>query len=734
MSNLLAIGQRYDKMATISAFSISPDGYDWTTTVRIDPPFLPFHPRHTGVGIAWTADLPWTIKINGTEPTLNGVCWGNIEFVTVGDSGTVLSSSNGTPWTIQNSTISSNLFGITWSGNNYVAVGETGTIISSVDSVNWNTQTSGTTVNLYSVAYDGSLGLFAAVGGDGTIITSNNAITWTEQISNTSTQLNTIICPASSWGAGGWSDNVLPWDYSFFVVGGNDGNIVTSSNGINWNPKFSNITSNINGLTADGINIIGVCSNGIVIGTEDTITWDIIPTGVTSNLYAAASTGPTIALMSVFAGEDGTILRSIEATNVTIDTTQVASNIYGAAYSLLYNQFVVVGQSGLIMTSWPINPYQTITAVSDSGYISSSYDGNVWSDGSIINGNFGAFAIGQGVDATGLTNTFITVGSQKYAATEDSNNQGAEVAQIFLSSNSVGNISVDDPGYEDSWVMVYAEDSTDSRYYGVERITPPTITINTSPAFNGINFSNVTIAISAANDSLLGAVALLSAGSIDSVGAITFSNLPDSQYNLTSVDIDPDSWTFIFEGTATYSTTDTVTFTYTHPSVWVVCGVSYNNPIMHYSLDDGESWDTNQIPALFNGRALFDVAYANNQFYVSAYGVILYSYSIINPTWNATNFITSPYGSPNFRQIASNPSGQLVAVASGLIYSTLDGVVWNSYYEPGYQFTSVIWYIDHWVVGTSSLLTNYTYFISTDTINWTGQNNSIQMYDFAITS
>ena len=51
MSNLIAIGNRYDHFATISALSTSPDGYEWVTPSRIDPPFLPFKPRHPGTGI-----------------------------------------------------------------------------------------------------------------------------------------------------------------------------------------------------------------------------------------------------------------------------------------------------------------------------------------------------------------------------------------------------------------------------------------------------------------------------------------------------------------------------------------------------------------------------------------------------------------------------------------------------------------------------------------------------------
>ena len=187
-----------------------------------------------------------------------------------------------------------------------------------------------------------------------------------------------------------------------------------------------------------------------------------------------------------------------------------------------------------------------------------------------------------------------------------------------------------------------------------------------------------------------------------------------------------------FAGTASYTIADTATFTFMHPEVWVVAGVSNENPVLLYSLDTGESWNRVQIPELFNGRALFDITYVNEQFYVSGYGVVIYSYSMINPTWNASDFVTSPYGNPSMLKIASNPSGHIVAAASGMLYYTLDGVVWASHYQPGYQFTSVVWYIDHWVAGVTSLLTTYTYFTSTDTINWVGGNNTIQMYDFAI--
>lgn len=166
--------------------------------------------------------------------------------------------------------------------------------------------------------------------------------------------------------------------------------------------------------------------------------------------------------------------------------------------------------------------------------------------------------------------------------------------------------------------------------------------------------------------------------------------------------------------------------------MWVACGIADDKPLLLYSLDDGFSWVRVDIPDLFDGRALFDVAYANNQYFVSAYGVILYTPSLETPVWNASDFIESSVSGPDFIKIASNPVGHIVAVSSGMLLYSLDGVEWKSYQQPGYQFTSVTWFNDHWIVGCQSLLTHYTYFTSTDTVNWTGANNGIHMYDFAV--
>ena len=52
----------------------------------------------------------------------------------------------------------------------FVTVGNVGSILTSSDGISWTERTSGTTKNLYGVTYGG--GLLVAVGDNGTIVTS----------------------------------------------------------------------------------------------------------------------------------------------------------------------------------------------------------------------------------------------------------------------------------------------------------------------------------------------------------------------------------------------------------------------------------------------------------------------------------------------------------------------------------------------------------------------------------
>jgi photosystem II stability/assembly factor-like uncharacterized protein len=71
----------------------------------------------------------------------------------VGISGTILTSSDGTSWNNKSSG-TTQLNEVTYGNSTFITVGQSGSILSSSDNgTTWTSRTSGTTENLYGVTY-----------------------------------------------------------------------------------------------------------------------------------------------------------------------------------------------------------------------------------------------------------------------------------------------------------------------------------------------------------------------------------------------------------------------------------------------------------------------------------------------------------------------------------------------------------------------------------------------------
>ena len=105
----------------------------------------------------------WTERTSGTSTYLGEVSFGNNTFVTVGGSGTILTSlDNGTSWDNRTSETSKYFLGVTYGNNTFVIVGESGTVLTSSNGISWTSRTSGTSKELIAVTYGN--GIFLTVG------------------------------------------------------------------------------------------------------------------------------------------------------------------------------------------------------------------------------------------------------------------------------------------------------------------------------------------------------------------------------------------------------------------------------------------------------------------------------------------------------------------------------------------------------------------------------------------
>jgi len=90
---------------------------------------------------------------SGNEDEMNTSISKFRTLVTVGDSGTILTSSDGTTWTSRTSGTGNKLLGVTYGNGTFVTVGSNGTILTSSDGTTWTSRTSGTSNTLKGVIY-----------------------------------------------------------------------------------------------------------------------------------------------------------------------------------------------------------------------------------------------------------------------------------------------------------------------------------------------------------------------------------------------------------------------------------------------------------------------------------------------------------------------------------------------------------------------------------------------------
>ncbi|TYQ16687.1 UNVERIFIED_CONTAM: S-layer family protein [Acetivibrio alkalicellulosi] len=125
---------------------------------------------------------------------------------------------------------------------------------------NWIPRDSGTINNLRDIVYGDNL--FVAVGNEGAILTSSDGVSWTQRESNTTNTLNRVIYSGTN-----------------YVIVGSSGTILTSQNGIEWIKRTSPISANLRTIAyGDGTYVISGASdpNPInILRSNNAISWEL---------------------------------------------------------------------------------------------------------------------------------------------------------------------------------------------------------------------------------------------------------------------------------------------------------------------------------------------------------------------------------------------------------------------------------------------------------------------------
>ncbi|MCR4311982.1 MAG: YCF48-related protein, partial [Candidatus Uhrbacteria bacterium] len=240
-----------------------------------------------------------------------------------------------------------------------IAVGDTGTVLYTTDRYTWNEGSSGVSVALLDVEYYSSTLAFA-VGGTGTIIKSTDGgATWTSMTSGTTETLNDIAMASSTIG---WAV-------------GEDGQIrKTTDGGTTW----TNVgTSSMDARTIDAVSTsvvwVGGSNGSIVRSTDGGTTWTSLATalGTTSDLTTIDAVSSTTAYVG---GEARLFSRTTDsgATWTALTSTNFDAGEYVSDIAMYTSSFgSVVGNNMHIVS---ISSSTTVAAESVVGSMTGFYD------------------------------------------------------------------------------------------------------------------------------------------------------------------------------------------------------------------------------------------------------------------------------------------------------------------------------------------------------------------------
>jgi len=221
-----------------------------------------------------TNGVVWTARTSGFSSIITDLIFGDNIYV-LGGSGTSISVSTDTiVWTARTTFSGSTNMNLLYAPgqlNSYVASGNVGNIFTSTDTIVWTRRTSGTTNFVGALSYENNT--YVIGGSGGTIITSTDAVVWTARTSNTTNGLN-----------GG-----ITYENDLFVIVGSSGTIITSpvfdtkgsisqsTDTISWTARTSglNETIDLNTITyQNGLYLVGGDS-GVIITSTDGTTWKV---------------------------------------------------------------------------------------------------------------------------------------------------------------------------------------------------------------------------------------------------------------------------------------------------------------------------------------------------------------------------------------------------------------------------------------------------------------------------
>lgn len=224
VSNAVINGCEYFESARGPVYDGSPSIYNAHLPLIKDAPSL-YTDSNGKIGKRlWQEGKSWTVEYcANTSQIYTRIRYLNGVWIIVGNNGLIKTSTDMVNWTVRTSGVTTFLVDVAWNGTYYVAIGDSSTYLRSSDLVTWapaasRPNTNGTNQTIVS---NGGRFVTTEFQSNGQIITSTDGLNWT------------LTYPTITGPIG----NMVVYGNGLYVVGGRAGRIWTSYDGATWTEK-----------------------------------------------------------------------------------------------------------------------------------------------------------------------------------------------------------------------------------------------------------------------------------------------------------------------------------------------------------------------------------------------------------------------------------------------------------------------------------------------------------------
>lgn len=427
--------------------------------------FATFFSAHSAFAAGWTEfTSPTTSNLNGVDCGSASTC------IAVGDSGTVVYTTNKITWTAGVSGTTETLRDVDMTSSTVgIAVGAAGTILKTTDGgATWSAKTSGTTEGLYGVVMV-STSTGWAVGSDGAIRkTTDGGTTWSNASAATSADFRAVDATSTSivWAAGRF------------------GAVYRSTNGGSTWTDVSSISAQeidtIDALSSSNAVIGG--TNGLAEKTTNSgATWTSFGT-ITG--FSSTETVVDLSFWTVSSGNASGSEGSLASTSDTAATWTADTNVFSTTPVIADSATpsvgvrYVVGEAGFVgfYDNYGPNMPTDLTVdgdVTDDDYVSSTTPTLTWTaatddEGSSVTYEYNLDSAGYIASGNRTSYTFSALAEGSHTvevrAVDSADNEGDVATLIFMVDTTAPIVGAVTPSTATTGTstlfVVYADDST----------------------------------------------------------------------------------------------------------------------------------------------------------------------------------------------------------------------------------------------------------------------------------